>query len=102
MVSAISRYYGLVPGNLNTAWGLLTPEYQANHAGGRNAYDRFWAPVGSASATNVRATGADSVQATITYRYRSGKVTTEVTGFRMVAQGGVLKIADSTVISSTG
>jgi hypothetical protein len=42
------------------------------------------------------------VRATITYRYRSGKVTGGVWGYRMVAQGGVLKIADSTVISSTG
>jgi hypothetical protein len=102
MVNAISRYYGLVPGNTSAAWPLMTSSYQANHAGGRAAFDRFWAPVRSVSAGGIRATGGDTVQATITYRYDDGRVVTEVTSYRMVAEGGVLKIADSSVLSSNG
>src|SRR5215204_6088782 len=40
---AITSYYALMPGNTNQAWPRMTASYQANHAGGRQAYERFWA-----------------------------------------------------------
>lgn len=99
-MQAIRRYYTLVPNDTADAWPLMTAAYQTNHAGGRQAYDRFWAPVRSVTATNVHATGADSVVATITYHYDDGHVTTEVTSFQLVESGGILKIDGSTVVSS--
>ncbi|RIX28860.1 serine/threonine protein kinase [Amnibacterium setariae] len=99
-VAAIRRYYSLVPGNTAAAWQLLTAGYQQNHAGGRASYDEFWRPVRSISATDVRSIGSDAVEATLTYRRSDGSVTVEDTTFRLVRDGGVLKIADSDVVSS--
>jgi hypothetical protein len=99
-VAAIRRYYSLVPGDTAAAWPLMTPGYQTNHAGGRAAYDRFWAPVRSVAATDVRTTGSNRVAATITYRYDDGHVEVDDTVFQLVETGGVLRIAESTVLSS--
>jgi hypothetical protein len=79
----------------------MTADYQTNHAGGRSAYDAFWAPVRSVSATHVRSIGANRVEAVITYRRDSGR-TVEDTTFALVQDGGALKIADSSVVSSSG
>jgi hypothetical protein len=95
-VATIQRYYTLVPRNTSAAWPLLTANYQTNHAGGRRGFDSFWAPVQSVSATNVRQIGTNLVRATLTYRRSSG-TSVEVTTFRLVNEGGVLKIADSSV-----
>ncbi|GAA2753582.1 serine/threonine-protein kinase [Amnibacterium kyonggiense] len=95
-VAAIERYYTLVPGNTDAAWPLMTADYQQNHAGGRAAYDEFWAQVRSIRATNVRQIGPDQVEATLTYTRASG-VEVDDTTFRLVREGGVLKIADSAV-----
>jgi hypothetical protein len=95
-VATVQRYYTLVPRNTSAAWSQLTSDYQTNHAGGRQGFDSFWAPVQSVTATNVRQVGADLVRATLTYRRSSG-TSVEVTTFRLVEQGGVLKIADSSV-----
>jgi hypothetical protein len=95
-VATIQRYYTLVPRDTSAAWPLLTASYQTNHAGGRRGFDSFWAPVQSVSATNVRQIGTNLVRATLTYRRSSG-TSVEVTTFRLVNEGGVLKIADSSV-----
>jgi serine/threonine protein kinase len=99
-VAAIQRYYSLVPNDLADAWPLMTTSYQSDHAGGRQAYDRFWAPVRTVTATRVRATGTNRVEATITYHYDDGRVTAEDTVFQLVRVDGVLKIADSSVVGS--
>ena len=101
VLDAIRHYYSLVPRDTGDAWSLMTADYQTNHAGGRASYDAFWAPVTAVSATDVRAIGTDRVEATITY-HRHGGTTVEDTTFVLVPEGGVLKIADSSVVSSTG
>ncbi|MGT2427128.1 serine/threonine-protein kinase [Amnibacterium kyonggiense] len=95
-VAAIERYYALVPGDTDAAWPLMTADYQTNHAGGRAAYDAFWAQVRSVRATDVRQIGTDEVEATLTYTRSSG-VEVDDTTFRLVDEGGVLKIAESSV-----
>ena len=95
-VAAIQRYYTLVPRNTSAAWPLMTASYQTNHAEGRANFDAFWGQVQSVSATNVRQVGTNLVRATLTYRRSSG-TSVEVTTFRLVNEGGVLKIADSSV-----
>ena len=42
LVESITTYYALVPGELESAWPMMTADYQENHVGGRDAYDFFW------------------------------------------------------------
>jgi hypothetical protein len=97
----VSDYYALLPGDLDAAWPLMTADYQENHAGGRDAYNAFWAAIESVEITEISAPAPDQVQATLIYRYRDGGVVQEVTAYRLVDEAGVLKIAASEVLSSS-
>jgi hypothetical protein len=97
----VSSYYALLPGDLDAAWPLMTADYQENHAGGRDAYNAFWAAIESVEITEVSAPAPDQVQATLIYHYRDGSVVQEVTAYRLVEEAGVRKIAASEVISSS-
>ena len=50
----------------------------------------------------VAARAPDGAQATLTYAFTDGSVVQEVTAYRLVDEGGVLKIAATTVLSSVG
>jgi eukaryotic-like serine/threonine-protein kinase len=97
---AVSSYYTLLPGDLDTAWPRMTADYQENHAGGRGGYEAFWAEIAGVEVADVVAAAPDQVQATLTYYYQDGRVVQEVTSYRLVDEGGVLKIAASDVLSS--
>jgi serine/threonine protein kinase len=99
LTAAISRYYGLVPGNLDQAWALMTADYQTRVAGGRQAYQRFWDGFSKVTATEVVGSPPSTVTALITYTTKAGSVVRERTTFGLVDDGGVLKIARSTVTS---
>src|SRR3954465_11636449 len=79
----------------------MTSRYQQSRAGGRQAYNRFCARVDRVDVSGVRATPPGTVQATITYHYRGDRVVEERTSYRLVEQDGILKIDDSTVLSSS-
>jgi serine/threonine protein kinase len=98
--TAITTYYGLLPDDTDAAWPLLTAGYQRSPSGGREGYERFWAPVRDVAVSNVRATPPDRVTATITYSYDDGRKAVESTRYRLVDEDGVLKIAASEVLSS--
>ncbi|GAA4116358.1 hypothetical protein GCM10022415_13350 [Knoellia locipacati] len=98
--TAITTYYGLLPGDTDSAWPLLTAGYQRSPSGGRQGFERFWSPVRDVTVSNVRATSPDRVTATITYSYKDGRTVVESTRYRLVDEGGVLKIAASEVLSS--
>lgn len=100
-VDTLVSYYSVMPGDLDAAWPMMTADYQVNHVGGREAYDAFWGDVASVAIADVTATGPDSAQATLTYTFTDGRVVQEVTAYRLVDEGGVLKIAETTVLSST-
>lgn len=100
-VDTLVSYYAIMPGDLDAAWPMMTADYQVNHVGGRDAYDAFWGDVASVAIADVTATGPDSAQATLTYTFSDGRVVQEVTAYRLVDEGGVLKIAETTVLSST-
>ncbi|MFE6255908.1 serine/threonine-protein kinase [Agromyces sp. NPDC057865] len=100
LTSAVTDYYALMPGNLDAAWPLMTADYQENHVGGRVAYDDFWGDVASISIADVVATAPDRAQATLTYTYNDGSVVQEVTAYRFVDESGVLKVAETDVLSS--
>ena len=101
LAEAISGYYALVPGNTDAAWPRMTANYQTNHAGGRQAFQQFWDAVARVSANAISGTSPDQAQATITYYFKDGRVVDEVTTYTLVDEGGTLKIAASTVMSST-
>jgi hypothetical protein len=100
VVDTISGYYAMMPENRDSAWPLMTADYQENHAGGRGGYDAFWSQISDVSIADVRATGPDTGQATLTYYFRDGRVAEEVTAYRFTDEGGVLKIAATEVLSS--
>ena len=100
VVETISGYYTMLPGDLDAAWPLMTADYQENHAGGRGGYEAFWSNVASLEIADVTASGPDSGQATLTYHFTDGRVVQEVTSYRLVDEGGVLKIAETDVLSS--
>jgi hypothetical protein len=80
----------------------MTADYQVNHAGGRDAYEDFWDDVDSLAVSDVQAAPPDGVEATLTYDFDDGRVVVERTAYRLVDEGGSLKIAESTVLSSSG
>jgi eukaryotic-like serine/threonine-protein kinase len=97
---AITSYYALMPRNTDAAWPRMTASYQTNHAGGRQAYQRFWDAVDRISVTDVRGTPPSSAQATLTYYFKDGRVVRERTAYGLINDGGRLKISRTTVLSS--
>jgi hypothetical protein len=98
---AITGYYALIPGDTDRAWNLLTDGYKASHTSGRQGYQGFWDAVDRVEVGNVTATPPNRSEATLTYHFNDGRVVVERTSFQLVDEGGTLKIADSTVLSST-
>jgi serine/threonine protein kinase len=96
-MQAVDAYYGLLPGNTNAAWNRLTSGYQAQ-TGGRGSYDRFWNSFRSVQVSNERTQGAQ-VLADLRYTSTNGSVFTETRSFQLVPEGGILKIAGSSVVS---
>jgi serine/threonine protein kinase len=97
---AITNYYALMPRNTDAAWPRMTASYQTNHAGGRQAYQRFWDAISKITVADVRGIPPDSAQATLTYYFNDGRVVRERTAYGLVDEGGRLKINSSTVLSS--
>ncbi|QIG39917.1 protein kinase [Microbacterium sp. 4R-513] len=100
VVDSITGYYALMPAQRDTAWPLMTADYQENHAGGRGGYEAFWSGVTAVSVADVTASGPAQGQATVTYTFSDGRVVQEVTAYTLVDEGGVLKIAETDVLSS--
>jgi serine/threonine protein kinase len=96
----ITSYYALMPRNTDAAWPRMTASYQTNHAGGRQAYQRFWDAISKITVADVRGIPPDSAQATLTYYFNDGRVVRERTAYRLVEEGGRLKINSSTVLRS--
>ncbi|WP_109210653.1 MULTISPECIES: serine/threonine-protein kinase [Microbacterium] len=102
VVDTITGYYAMLPGDRDAAWPLMTADYQVNHAGGRGGYEAFWSQVSEVSVSEVSASSPEQGQATVTYRFQDGRVVEEVTAYRFIDEGGVLKIAATEVLSSRG
>ena len=63
-----------------------------------DGFDNFWSQFCSVSTSDTHATGGSTVETTITYTFRDGQTTREVTDFGLVDDGGTLKIASSDVV----
>ena len=101
VAGTLSGYYAMLPEDLDSAWPLMTADYQENHAGGRGGYEAFWGGIADVQIADVTVPAPDQAQATLTYYYRDGSVVEEVTAYRLVEEGGVLKIAETDVLSSS-
>jgi hypothetical protein len=82
VVAFVQNYYGLLPGDTDAAWQLLSPEAQ-RVSGGRDSYDGFWATVESVSLQNVRQTGENTVEGTVVFDLRNGGTAREPHRFVM-------------------
>jgi len=68
---------------------------------GRASYDGFWRSIESAQVSDVTAgSSADSVEATILYRYASGRIVQERQRLQLIRSGGSYLINDDTVLTS--
>lgn len=98
LASAVTDYYALLPKDTGGGWAKLTGRYQRS-SGGRAAYDRFWGQFSSVTATKASGTAPDKAEATISYLRTDGSTLSERRSFTLVADGGVLKIDRSALIS---
>lgn len=97
LTKAVADYYALLPGNTDAAWDRLTPAYQ-NKTGGRKSYESFWNSIDSVKVTSTKATGANTVEAGLTYDEKGGSTSSERRSFTLVKSDNVLKIDQSAVI----
>jgi hypothetical protein len=89
-----------MPRNTDAAWPRMTASYQTNHAGGRQAYQRFWDAISKITVADVKGIPPDGAQATLTYYFKDGRVVRERTAYGLVNEDGRLKISSSKVLSS--
>jgi serine/threonine protein kinase len=100
LVTAVKGYYALMPGNTDKGWARLTPAFQTGIAQDRQYYESFWSGIKRVVVSNPSGNPPDTAEATITYYFTDGKVTVERTAYRLVQDGGILKLDNSTVLSS--
>ncbi len=93
MRAVVTRYYGLLPGNLDAAWQLLTPRLQAKIT--FDQFRGFYATIAHVVPDNFRQTGPDMVTAVINFAPRHGAVTHEPYRFTVVTRAGKLLIDDA-------
>jgi len=96
--SALTGYYDLLPNDTAAGWDLLTANFQNGIAHDRDYYQNYWDGVESVSISQVDAQPPNTVVATISYRFTTGKTSVERTQYDLVRQDGVLKINNSSVI----
>jgi len=101
LAAAITDYYALLPGDTDEGWARLTSNFQNGIAQNREYYEHFWDGIQSVNATDANATGSDSVEATITYHFKDGRTAVERTAYSLVPEDGILKIDNSSVLSSS-
>jgi hypothetical protein len=83
----VRNYYGLLPGNTDAAWALLGPTAQSQ-SGGRGEFDNFYSGLARVWAENLRATGGNTVSATIVFTQKDGNVSRESYQFVLGDVGG--------------
>ncbi|MEY9890202.1 serine/threonine protein kinase [Catenulispora sp. MAP5-51] len=91
----VSNYYALLPGNLTAAWPQMTQAYQDNVAHGFANYQIFWNGYKQVTASDVTATGPNTVVADIHYTDKNGNSTTERTTFGLTKNGNSWQINTS-------
>ncbi|MFC9994839.1 serine/threonine-protein kinase [Nocardia sp. NPDC127526] len=94
VASFIQSYYGMLPGNVNGAWSMLSPSYQAS-TGGFNSYSQFWSSIASVSVGSVTQTGDNRAVVNLTYTLKNGQVSSESRWIQVDSSTGRLLITAS-------
>lgn len=92
LAAAITRYFQVVPGDLQTGWTLLTRHFQVTKAQNWPTYRDYWNSVDHVAVTNVQGTPPHAASADLVYYYDDGRVVPQHTTFHLIRQGGALKI----------
>ncbi|HEX8869292.1 MAG TPA: hypothetical protein VF821_26765, partial [Lentzea sp.] len=85
---AITAYYALIPGDLQTGWSLLTDQFKAGRGLTFEGYQRFWRDYTSVQLSNFVPQGENAVTVTLQYMQGSNVVMTETPTFTFVQQNG--------------
>ena len=93
-------YYALLPADTDTGWERLTERFRSEIAQDREYYESFWGGVNRVEISDAVATAEDGVEATVTYYFADGQVTTERTAYELVLVGDSWNIDYSTVLTS--
>jgi serine/threonine protein kinase len=93
LADAITNYFQIVPGDLNTGWNLLTSHFQKSRAKNWGTYVGFWNTVDHVDVTSVQGQPPHTATANLVYHYKNGQVVSQTTTFQLQRQDGVLKIA---------
>ena len=80
--------------------GTSDNRFQTGIAQNRQYYESFWGGVDRVVATDISGDPPDHAEATISYYFTDGRVSVERTTYRLVQDGGILKLDDSAVLSS--
>lgn len=84
---AVSAYYGLLPGNLEAAYALLTDEFKRGKSPTFEKYASFWNQFSTVK-VSVTARGVDTVVAHVTYGYKSSGSTTGNETLKLIQKDG--------------
>ena len=97
MENAVKSYFGLLPGNLNAGFALLTDDFKRSLRQTPSTYAGFWGQFKSVTASNVRAAGGNKVSADLNYvRTNGSHEGPEHHVYTMVQQNGVWMIEGQT------
>ncbi|WP_246281767.1 serine/threonine-protein kinase [Fodinicola acaciae] len=95
--SVVTRYYGLVPDDLDRAWAMLGPRLQAQ---GRKAYDNFWQRVNDVRIVTPPRAADSEVTVTIEYNYDGKGAFREQHRLGMITRSGRPLIDSDHVVGS--
>ncbi|MFJ8961967.1 protein kinase [Lentzea sp. NPDC102401] len=85
---AITAYYALIPGDLQTGWSLLTDSFKAGRNLNYDGYQSFWRNYTSVQLSNFVPRGDNSVTVTLQYMQGGNVAMTETPTFTFVQQNG--------------
>ena len=100
LAAAVADYYALMPTDTDEGWTRLTTTFQTGIARNRTYYESFWNGIDRVIATDISGDPPNHAQATLTYYFADGRVSVERTAYTLVQDGGILKLDNSTVLSS--
>ena len=87
---AVRNYYGLLPGNPDAAWQLMTPSAQSR-SGNQDGYRNFWNQIASVTVTSATAQN-DQVMTTLQFLTKDSRTSNETYVIMLVNQNGQLLI----------
>ncbi|QFU90913.1 serine/threonine-protein kinase [Amycolatopsis sp. YIM 10] len=86
--AAVRDYYALLPGNLETAYSLLSDRMKQERAPSFGSYSGFWGQMSSVQVSDINAVGTNTVTASIVYTKAGGGTERERHTYTLVQSGG--------------